>query len=62
MILVRKVSLMPGLAVVPWPARLMLTSFPLQSMLRVMESTMPLLMRLQAEVKLDMVGRVLAPW
>ena len=55
-------SLMPGLAVLPCPARLMLVSFPLQSMLRVMESTMPLLMRLQAEVKLDMVGRVLAPW
>ena len=55
-------SLMPGLAVLPCPARLMLVSFPRQSMLRVMESTMPLLMRLQAEVKLDMVGRVLAPW
>ena len=58
MILVLKLSLMPGLAVLPWPARLMLVNFPLQSMLRVMESTMPLLIRLQAEVKLDMVGRV----
>ena len=53
---------MPGLAVVPWPARLMLTNLPLQSMLRVMESTMPLLTRLQAEVKLDSVGRLWPPW